>query len=276
MAEITNKTLLLPAGGMDLEATLFCGQSFSWEKAPNGAFAGAAGDRAALARQEGDTIRLDIPHPRAGDETFWRHYFALDTDYAALLDTFGKDPTLAKCTTTGRGIRVLNQPFFDTLLTFILSQNNHIPRITGIAGRLRAGFGPGLAPGIHGFPAPEVLAVLDVEDLAALRSGFRAKYLLDAARRVADEDITEEKLRFLADPDARKMLMGIRGVGPKVADCVLLYSLERYAVVPMDVWMKRAMARLFPGGMPPCAKGSEGIAQQFIFNWARDNLPRGG
>ncbi len=265
---------------MDLASTLFCGQTFAWERRPDGAFAGVAGGRAALCSQEAPGAPLLLAGGDGApfsqeDRAFWRRYFALDVDWETLLLRFCADENLAACVAHARGVRVLRQPFFDTLLTFILSQNNHIPRIHGLVQRLREGFGPLLPGGLYGFPAAERLAALEVEDLACLRAGFRAKYLLDAARRVASGEVSEQGLAALPDDEARAVLMRIHGVGPKVADCVLLYGLGRQDVVPMDVWMKRAVEALFGGKMPPVAAGSAGIAQQYVFCWARDNLPRG-
>lgn len=276
MAGIT-KSYKVAADGMDLEATLFCGQSFAWQRQEDGLFAGVAGTRGLLAAQQGDELILS--NPGGGtlsdeDLAFWRNYFDLDRDYGALLDRFRGDGALAACVAHAGGIRVLRQPFWDTLLSFLLSQNNHIPRITAIAKRLREEFGEALPGGLHAFPAPERLAPLAVEDLAGLQAGYRAKYLLDAARRVAGGQLSGQALAALSDSAAREMLMAISGVGPKVADCVLLYGLGRRDVVPMDVWIKRAMDRLFPGGMPSCAAGEAGLAQQYIFCWARDNLPK--
>lgn len=278
MAVNTNTVLQLKAGGMDLQATLFCGQSFSWQPTgKEGVFRGVAGAHAAEVWIEQDTLhiaRLDGAPPQPGDEAFWKHYFALDTDYTALLCRFCDDPVLGECVACSPGLRVLRQPFFDTLLTFIISQNNHIARIAGIVQRLRQEFGPMLQGSERGFPLPETLARLTPEDLAPLRAGFRAKYLIDAAQKVAGGQVREAELRTLDDAAARAVLMRIVGVGVKVADCVLLFALERHNIVPMDVWMKRAMHTTFPDGMPPQAQGSEGIAQQYIFWWARLNLPK--
>ena len=142
---------------------------------------------------------------------------------------------------------------------------------TGYALRL----GEELAEDIYAFPSPEALAAQTPESLAFLRAGWRAAYLIDAARAVASGRVSEEALAALPTGEARALLMTIRGVGPKVADCVLLYGLSRWEVMPMDVWMKRAMGRLFPRGAPVCCRRYQGIAQQFIFDYARASLPRG-
>lgn len=275
MAVFTNNAMTCGHDGIDLDATLFCGQSFSWEKLPDGTCRGVAGRRGVRVRQQGGRLLLKSCTGAplgADDETFWRGYFALDEGQGELLRTFCADETLGACVLSASGARLLRQPFFDTLLSFIISQNNNVPRITGIVSRLREGFGEQLAPGVHLFPTPARLAACTPEDLAGLRAGFRARYLVDAAQKVANGSVTEQKLASLPDGEARALLMSICGVGPKVADCVLLYGLGRDGVVPMDVWMKRAMERLFPGGMPPQAKGHEGLAQLYVFCWAREHL----
>ena len=260
--------------GMDLDATLGCGQTFLWRPLESGGWSGVAAGRAVTARMEGAALILD--GAKEEDRAFWENYFALDMDYPALLAKFSSgNKRLAECVRHSPGIRVLRQPFFETLCTFIISQNNNIPRIAAITGRLCEGLGRELPGGRFSFPAPEALAAREPEDLAFLRAGWRAEYLIDAARKVASGQVSEAELAALPDAEARALLMTVKGVGPKVADCVLLYSLSRWSVVPMDVWMKRAMARLFPRGAPVCCRPYQGIAQQFIFDYARASLPRG-
>lgn len=260
---------------MNLSATLFCGQSFVWDILEENYFIGTAANFCTTIYEKDDFLFLEKPHGSYFTQEeidFWWHYFALDIDYPKLLEKFKKNKKLCACVESSPGIRVLRQPFFDTLLSFIISQNNHITRITGIVKRLKSTFGTLLYENQYTFPSPEKLAALEVEDLAGLRAGFRAKYLLDAAKKVASGEVSISSLEKLNDDDARKELTKIFGVGTKVADCVLLYSLGRNRIVPMDVWMKRAMGQVFPKGMPAAAKGYEGIAQQYIFCWARENL----
>ncbi len=261
------------AGGMDLAATLDCGQAFRWKEGPNG-WQGIADGRAVSARLEGPALVLE--GAGEADRQFWQQYFALDLDYPALLEKFcSGNRKLAQCVRSCPGIRVLRQPFFEVLCTFIISQNNNIPRIRAIVERLCEGLGQPLAGGGYAFPTPQVLAAQTEEDLAFLRAGWRAGYLIDAARKVASGQVREETLRGLSYEEARALLMGIKGVGPKVADCVLLFGLSFWQAFPMDVWMKKAMAQLFPRGIPVCCRGFQGIAQQYIFDYARRNLPKG-
>lgn len=259
-------------GGLELDSTLDCGQCFRWSRTPAG-WAGVVDGRSVLARMEGDTLLLEGPDETERD--FWSRYFALDVDYPALLARYqAGNRQLAACVAENPGIRVLRQPFFETLCTFILSQNNNIPRIRGLVERLCALCGSPLENGQHAFPTPEQLAACTEEQLATLRAGWRAGYLADAAQKVLGPLPGPEALTALPLADAQAALMTIHGVGPKVADCTLLYGLGRWDAFPLDVWMKRAMAQLFPRGIPVCCRGTQGIAQQFIFAYARAHLPK--
>lgn len=205
-------------------------------------------------------------------ETFssvWEGYFDLDRDYAGirreLCQTWEK---LRKAAAFAPGIRILRQDPWEALCSFILSQNNHIPRIKGIIQRLCGQFGPPGEDG-PGFPSPQRLAGLSLEDLAPLRSGFRAKYLLSAARLVTEGAVDLQALQTLPLPQARLCLQQIAGVGPKVAECVLLYGLHRLEAFPLDVWMKRVMQVWFPQGKPEDFGPYAGIAQQYLFHYSR-------
>jgi N-glycosylase/DNA lyase len=271
--------LKLERNGLQLADTLSCGQCFRWEQTEAG-WQGIVGKRVVAALEESDgTLTLSglggyCPET---EEAFWKSYFALDLDYPALQHKISAaHPRLSACVSAAPGIRVLRQPFFETLLTFLISQNNNIPRIRGIVARLCEGLGEPIGGGFYAFPEPERLAACSPEDLGFLRAGWRAAYLVDAAQQVASGHITESLLRTLPTPDARLALQGIKGVGPKVADCTLLYGLGRWDAYPVDVWMKRADRALFTARVKNAAEylnrrteGYAGIAQQYIFAWAR-------
>ena len=164
----------------DLSATLECGQCFRWEALPGGDYRFAAGNRYGNAGPSS----LSSLWQDAG----WRAYFDLERDYDAIRrELSALDPTLAKAAAFAPGIRILNQDPWEALCCFILSQNNNIPRIKGIVERLCEGFGEPSEEGF-GFPGPEKLASLSPQDLSPLRCGFRARYLIDAARRVARKE----------------------------------------------------------------------------------------
>ena len=252
----------------DLAQTLDCGQCFRFAPTGDGGWFGAAGGHAAGLRFEGESLVLEGA-TAAEFESFWRDYLDLDRDYAAVRAAFARDPRLAPCVAFAPGIRVLRQPAFEALIAFIVSQNNNVPRIKGILARLCALFGEPLPGGARAFPTPERLAACSEAELAPLRSGWRAGYILDAARQVAAGTVDLQAVAVMPLADARRELTRIRGVGPKVAECVLLYGMGRLECFPMDVWMKRAMATLLPGRRPEEFGENAGLAQQYLFHYSR-------
>lgn len=252
---------------LDLKQTLFCGQCFRFRELGEGEYDGFAGEKYVKLIQREDGIALCCDEE---DKPFWEEYFDISLDYAVLLESFGKDGTL-KAACTGRKIRVLKQQPFETLISFIISQNNNIKRITGIIDRLCRGFGEKIEAG-YAFPKAEALAGLKEEDLSELRAGFRAKYIIDAANKVAGGETDLEKIRLMSDEEAREELKKIKGVGDKVADCVLLFGLYHTSAVPKDVWIKRVNAYYYPDGLPECVGRYAGIAQQYLFDYARTDL----
>ena len=261
---------------LDLAQTLDCGQCFRWEELPDGSFFGVALNRPCYLAMEGDELTF-YNCTREEYDAYWEPYFDLGTDYTAVKEALCLDPVLKKAIDFAPGIRVLRQDSWEALCTFILSQNNNIKRIKGIVARLCETFGEPLAGGCYAFPTPQRLAALEPEDLAPLRCGFRARYVIDAARRVADGRVDLESLKTLPLQEAEESLMQILGVGIKVADCALLYGCGRTDCVPVDVWIRRAMEELFPGGLPDCARPYAGLSQQYLFHYVRlcpDALPQ--
>ena len=197
----------------------------------------------------------------------WRDYFDLDTDYNAIkAEIVELCPALKSAAESISGIRILRQEPWEALCSFIISQNNNIPRIKGIITRLCECWGE-KHDGYYSFPSADTLSRLTVEELAPLRAGFRARYILDAAQKVADGEIVLEEMYGLPIADCRRELMKITGVGVKVAECTLLYGLHRLEAFPIDVWMKRALEKWYPNGLPDCVKGYEGTAQQYLFHY---------
>ncbi len=251
-----------------LKDTLDCGQCFRWDEMPDSSFSGVVGSHFVNISQDGDTLFFknctkDIV------EKVWIPYFDLDCDYGAIREKISENPILAKAAQYAPGIRILKQDPWEALCSFILSQNNNIKRIKGIVRTLCREFGEALPCGEYTFPSYSILAHKSVEDLSVLRAGFRAKYVLDAARRVNDALIDLDALQTAPVDEARKALMEIHGVGPKVAECSLLYGFYRLECFPVDVWIRRALDELFDGKMPECAKEYAGIAQQYLFHYVR-------
>ena len=256
--------LELSAPGFSLDGTLNCGQCFRWEQEGD-RFTGVVNGRRQTIHQKGDVLYLECGSQK--DTAFWRTYFDLDGDYACLKNTYQSDPILAQAVKFAGGITLLRQDPWEALCSFILSQNNNIPRIKGIVRRLCEQFGTEAEPGCFSFPKPEIIAPLEPEQLAGLRAGFRAKYVIDAARKVTDGTIDLNALYECPLDEARKTLQTISGVGPKVAECALLYGLHRLDAFPVDVWIKRVLAEYYPDGFPAVA--SPGVAQQYLFHSIR-------
>lgn len=260
--------LLQGVSCFDLGRTLDCGQCFRWRFCPDGFWEGVASGHFCRIRQEKQGI-LFTHTTKEQIRGFWIPYFSLDRDYESLCQTFSLDSVLGQAIAFSPGIRLLRQEPWEALCTFILSQNNNIPRIKGIVERLCLSFGEVSDFPLPAFPTPQRLASCSLQDLDALRSGFRAKYLLDAAQKVASGLVDLAAITKMDALGGREALMAIHGVGPKVADCVLLYGYGKNEVIPMDVWMKRVLAQLYPQGFPAQLEEDFGIAQQYLFHYAR-------
>lgn len=251
-----------------LRDTLDCGQSFRWQEIEENLFEGMAGNHYLKIGCEGKAFRF---YDTSEDLflSFWKDYFDMDTDYQAICRHLVQDEVMAKAAEYAPGIRVLRQDGWEALISFIISQNNNVSRIKGIVQRLCETLGEEVREGWYSFPTPERLAACTVEDLAPLRAGFRAKYLIDAAQKVAGGQVDLAQVAELPTPQARELLMTIKGVGVKVADCALLYGFAKMDCFPQDVWIKRAVAHLYPQGVPDLVMEHAGIAQQYIFHYAR-------
>ncbi len=252
---------------LNLAETLDCGQAFRWSLLPDGRWKGVANNREMIISLD-DSILTLYETTESEYEAFWKHYLDLDRDYIEIEALMDGDETLSKMKALCSGVRVLNQEPWETLCSFIISQNNNIKRIKGIIERLCENYGEKVGES-YTFPSAEVISKLRLEDLEPLRSGFRAKYILDAAKRVSSGEINFEEIKKMDIDAAREKLMMIYGVGEKVADCVLLFGLGFPAAFPKDVWIKRAMPLLFPNGLPTGCEEVAGIIQQYIFSYSR-------
>lgn len=253
---------------LDLEQTLDCGQSFRWEKQNDGSFSGVAFGKYVNISLDGADMIIKNAAPE--DEKIWRNYFDLELDYGKIRGDISKlHPVLEEAARYAPGIRILRQEPYEALCTFIISQNNNIKRIKGIVARLCESFGDEIDEGVYTFPTAERLAELTPDDLAPLRAGFRNRYIIDSAKKVASGEVDLELCKTADYEAARAELMKITGVGVKVADCTLLFGMHRVEAFPVDVWMKRAMEKLFPGMSANDFGEYAGIAQQYIFHYSR-------
>lgn len=266
----------------DLLETFDCGQCFRWEKSGDAYFGIAYGIPLKIAKS-GDVITLYNTTRDIWDKV-WNRYFDLMRDYGEIKNRLSSDPVMKKASDFGGGIRLLNQEPFECLISFIISASNNIPRIKKIIDSLCTNFGDKvtyLGKDFYTFPTAEKLASLNLSDLAVIKAGFRDKYILSAAKAVATGMIDLECLKSASYEYAKGELLKLSGVGNKVADCVLLFSLEKYASFPVDVWIKRIMEHCYFDAETDKETISAlayekfgelgGFAQQYLFYWAREN-----
>lgn len=253
---------------LDLAQTLDCGQSFRWTELPDGSFSGVAFGKSVRVSLCGGELIVD--NAEENDRALWNDYFDLSLDYGKIRESISSiHPVLGEAAKYAPGIRILRQEPWEALCTFIISQNNNIKRIKGIVARLCESFGEALPDGSFSFPSAEKMALLCSDDLAPLRAGFRNRYLIDAAQKVNSGEVDLELCKTADYEAARRELMKITGVGVKVADCTLLFGMHRIEAFPIDVWMRRAMDRLFPEMSGSDFGEYAGIAQQYIFHYSR-------
>lgn len=286
----------------NLDHIFDCGQCFRWEKQADGSYTGVAFGKVvnmSFAAGNKDDDRKDdrkgdrrincdgiLTIKGAGEDDFnniWRNYLDLDRDYGEIKKVLSeRDETMQLAIASGEGIRILKQDLWETIVSFIISQNNNIPRIKGCIEKLAENFGDeicdldeqviDLGAGNRrwfSLPEPQVLASLTVEDLEPVRLGYRAKYLIATAKTVCERGL----------PKNLEELSVLTGVGPKVANCINLFGLGDFSSFPIDVWVRRVMNRLYginENDMKSMAafaaeKFGElgGIAQQYLFYYIR-------
>jgi len=272
--EHENEIELLTGDDFDLEKIFECGQCFRWNRDEDGAYFGVAMGIAARVRREGDSVF--ITGTAADFDRVWRDYFDLDRDYRVLRERVCIDDYMRLASTFGAGIRILRQDRWETLCSFIISQCNNIPRIKKIVETMCRCFGEEvtlLGETYYTFPPAEKIAALTPDDLAPLRCGYRAPYIIAAAKAVAEGDIDLDKLAEGDIVTARKALTALPGIGDKVANCVILFSLRMPEAFPIDVWMKKAIAEHYPDGFDPAVFGKNaGLAQQYMFYFQRSGV----
>ena len=258
----------------DLDKIFDCGQSFRFEKNKDGFWEGVAFGRLLRVGQDGDKIY--IRSTREDYEKIWRKYLSLDTDYGLINEdilTHFEGDVIRRAMEAGDGIRILRQDPWETLCSFIISQNNNIPRIKALVSAVSGTYGRSFecdGAVYYAFPDREAILNAGEDGLKALKTGFRAGYLISAARmcgdcidlcRIRDEYTYEQGLEELCK---------IKGVGPKVASCTLLFALGKTSAFPVDVWIKRTIDKYFGGKLDITSLGEyAGIAQQYLFYYER-------
>ena len=278
-------TLIIPVRDYDLGATLQSGQSFVWRRRENGWEGVVDGHWVHLESVAGGIKASLVAGGDGGDWTWLRHYLQTDVDLAAILATFPPDPPLQRSVSACRGLRLLRQDPWECLASFILSSTKQIVQIQQIVAALRRCAGirvrsPADAQVQHAFPSPAAVAAAGEDQLRACKMGFRAPNLLATARLVVEKKVDLAALSGMTLGEARAELLRCPGVGAKIADCVLLFAYGFPQAFPVDVWVMRAMRRLyFPRRQPKPERlrrfiaghfgPQAGYAQQYLFHYMR-------
>ena len=266
-----------------------CGQCFRWDEESDGSYTGIVRKNVINVKQVENRVKFSS-YGVDNLEKLVINYFDLTRNYEEIKDKLSKiDEHLARSIEYGSGIRILNQDLWETIISFIISANNNIPRIKGIINRISKNYGEKIewnGKEYYTFPTVEELAKASVEDLRALGLGFRDVRVYETTRKILEKQVALEELHKEKDTQkVRDILLTLDGVGPKVADCILLFStLKRFDVFPIDVWVRRVMNELYIKNedetkvskkeIEKLAKEKygnlEGIAQQYLFFWKRD------
>lgn len=262
-----------------------CGQAFRWYEEADGSFTFITNGKVANAKKVGDKVFLKGVDKNSFDEIFY-NYFDLSRDYKLVIEELAKDEVMKNATDYGKGIRILNQDKFETIISFIISANNQIPRIKKSIEKISEMYGDYLGEDenrkYYSFPSAEKLSLARPEDLREFaRVGFRDMRIVETANLIKDGRVNIEEIDNMELEDARRTLQELPGVGPKVADCILLFAFDRKESFPVDVWIKRVMEELYLKEATPKSKiamrGREvfgknaGFANQYLFYYGREN-----
>lgn len=284
---IDDKVILKNVVNFNVKQIFECGQCFRWEKVNDNDFIGVAFGKVIEVEQIGDCITIHNTN-KTDFENIWLKYFDLERDYSSIKNTLSEDDLLKKSIEFGYGIRLLNQDPFELLISFIISARNSIPVIMKTIKKICEKFGNQIEYKgniYYTFPTPQELSLATLEDIQSTGASFRSKYIVDTVNKVATctpGDIYDlEKIKALNDDECHKALQEFMGVGAKVADCIMLFSMSKYSAFPVDVWVKRAMQHFYlaPDVSLPKTRifgrdkfgDLSGFAQQYLFYYAREN-----
>lgn len=265
-----------------------CGQCFRWNKEKDGSYTGVFKNNVLNVKEENGKIKFQ-GICEGNIVNIVKEYFDLNTDYMKIKETLSKvDEYLEESIKFGKGIRILNQDLWEVLISFIISANNNIPRIKGIVERIAKQYGREIiynGKSYYTFPKPDELAKATIEDLRKLGLGFRDKRVYETTQKIKNGEINLNELVEIKDTNKiREILETLPGVGPKVADCILLFGLKRFEVFPIDVWVRRIMNDLYIKNEDETKVNKKeiktlaktkyanlaGIAQQYLFYWKRE------
>lgn len=262
-----------------------CGQCFRWNKEEDSSYTGIFKNNVINVKKENNSV-IFTGICEGDIKEICEEYFDLNTNYEEIKTKLSKiDEYLENSIKYGQGIRILKQDLWETLISFIISANNNIPRIKTIIERISKKYGNKIefrGKELYTFPTPKEMENASVQDFRDLGLGFRDVRIYETVQKTLRNEIDLEKIKNEKKVDALKeALLEIPGVGPKVADCIMLFSLEKYQVFPVDVWVRRVISELYfenkkqqPKTIQKFAKehygNLAGLAQQYLFYWRRD------
>lgn len=241
---MTEVILLDESEPLDLDATLGCGQTFRWRQ-QGGWWEGVADGRFIRLRQCGPLL-----HYAGANESFVRHYLALDLDLDRALSAIDHDPVIREVIEYCRGLRIVRQPLFECLLSYLCATNTNIPAVRSRVEAIATAWGEPAtgSASAYAFPEPQALREATEEHLGACRLGYRAPYARSTIATICDTPSWKTELLSLPHEEARARLMALPGIGPKAADCVLLYGMGHLDAFPVDVWIYRILRQFYRPG----------------------------
>ncbi len=269
-----NRTIIKNLKNFIPEQVFECGQCFRFDKTGENRYRGVAMGKYIEVVSDGKDVIIENC-TESDYENIFKDFFHMSFDYSTLSDKLPCDETLKNAIQYSSGIRILAQDPWETLCSFIISQNNNIPRIKGIIKNLCQSYGDKIYTDTDGidhysFPDAETISSAGITAMQELRTGFRAKYIIDAANKVTNGEIDLAAPFDMSYVEGTEYLTQIKGVGNKVASCVLLFAYKKYDAFPVDVWVKRILEKYYDTNTDGAYFGEyAGIAQQYLFYYER-------
>jgi len=257
------KELVMKIKCFNLKYTLECGQCFRWNKIEDNCYIGVIKDRVVKIKQIEDTLYINSSNMEELEKVVL-NYFDLNLDYSIIEDRISKvDKYINIAVKNTTGLRNLNQDFFEMIVSYIISANNNISRISKSVNEISRRYGKEIIfdeKSYYLFPTPEELKNVDIKDYRDCGVGFRDKYIFDLINKITNGEFVLNDVSKLNTNELKEKLLNLKGVGPKVADCILLFSCEKRNVFPIDVWVERIMKKLY--------FENEEITKKYILDYA--------
>ena len=282
-----DKVVIKQVKNFNIRQIVECGQCFRWEKVEENDYIGIAYGKVIEVLQDGDSVTM-LNTNEEDFKTIWKGYFDLDKDYEKVKQELSKDEIISKSVEYGYGIRILNQEPFEILISFIISARNSIPSISKTIKKISEKWGEPIeykGNTYYTFPSAKKLDGVTVDEIRETGASFRSKYIVDTIEKInqskENKEFDLEYIKSLNADECHIALQKFKGVGAKVADCIMLFSMNKTSAFPVDVWVKRAMIYFYNAEEGSLNKirifardkfgELSGFAQQYLFFYAREN-----